>query len=62
MAEFVEVMGLEQLPSGKGTTVTVAGKGITLVEDLAVICMTVVLPAFGGLRRGPLRESRVDFG
>jgi 3-phenylpropionate/trans-cinnamate dioxygenase ferredoxin subunit len=30
MAEFVEVMRLEQLPPGKGTTVTVAGKDVAL--------------------------------
>lgn len=30
MAEFVEVMGLEQLPSGRGTTVSVAGKEVAL--------------------------------
>jgi 3-phenylpropionate/trans-cinnamate dioxygenase ferredoxin subunit len=30
MAEFVEVMGLEKLPPGKGTTVTVAGKDVAL--------------------------------
>jgi 3-phenylpropionate/trans-cinnamate dioxygenase ferredoxin component len=30
MAEFVEVMRLEQLPPGKGTTVTVGGKDVAL--------------------------------
>jgi 3-phenylpropionate/trans-cinnamate dioxygenase ferredoxin subunit len=30
MGGFVEVMGLEQLPPGKGTTVTVAGKDVAL--------------------------------
>ena len=30
MAEFVEVMRLEQLPPGKGTTVMVAGKDVAL--------------------------------
>jgi 3-phenylpropionate/trans-cinnamate dioxygenase ferredoxin subunit len=30
MPEFVEVMGLERLPPGKGTTVIVAGKDVAL--------------------------------
>jgi 3-phenylpropionate/trans-cinnamate dioxygenase ferredoxin subunit len=30
MAEFVEVMRLEKLPPGKGTTVTVGGKDVAL--------------------------------
>ena len=30
--------------------------GITLMEDLAVICMTVVLPVFGGSGDGGLRR------
>jgi nitrite reductase/ring-hydroxylating ferredoxin subunit len=30
MAEFVEMMRLEELPPGKGTTVTVAGKDVAL--------------------------------
>jgi 3-phenylpropionate/trans-cinnamate dioxygenase ferredoxin component len=30
MAEFVEVMRLEELPPGKGTMVTVAGKDVAL--------------------------------
>jgi 3-phenylpropionate/trans-cinnamate dioxygenase ferredoxin component len=30
MAEFVEVMRLEELPPGKGTTVTVGGKDVAL--------------------------------
>ena len=30
MAEFVEVMRVEQLPPGKGTTVTVGGKDVAL--------------------------------
>ena len=31
--------------------------GITLVEDLAVICMTVVLPIFGGSRDGRFAKA-----
>lgn len=31
--------------------------GITLVEDLAVICLTVVLPAFGGSGEGSLLKA-----
>ncbi len=30
MADFVEVLRLEELPSGKGTTVTVGGKDVAL--------------------------------
>jgi nitrite reductase/ring-hydroxylating ferredoxin subunit len=30
MAEFVEVMRQEELPPGKGTTVTVGGKDVAL--------------------------------
>lgn len=36
--------------------------GITLVEDLAVICMIVVLPAFGGAGTGRLLRAAQDFG
>ena len=36
--------------------------GITLVEDLAVICMTVVLPAFGGSEEGGLTKAAWTLG
>jgi len=36
--------------------------GITLVEDLAVICMTVVLPAFGGSGEGGLAKAAWTLG
>jgi len=44
-------MVLARLLSDTGKLVTTYGRvmiGITLVEDLAVICMTVVLPVLGG--------------
>ncbi len=44
-------MVLARLLTDSGKLSTTYGRvmiGITLVEDLAVICMTVVLPAFGG--------------
>jgi monovalent cation:H+ antiporter-2, CPA2 family len=44
-------MVLARLLSDSGTLTTTYGRvmvGITLVEDLAVICMTVVLPVLGG--------------
>jgi CPA2 family monovalent cation:H+ antiporter-2 len=36
--------------------------GITLVEDLAVICMTVVLPAFSGGGEGGLTKAAWTLG
>ena len=36
--------------------------GITLVEDIAVICMTVVLPVLGGSGDRPLREAAWTLG
>jgi CPA2 family monovalent cation:H+ antiporter-2 len=36
--------------------------GITLVEDLAVICMTVVLPVFGGSGDGNFRKAAWTLG
>ena len=36
--------------------------GITLVEDLAVICMTVVLPVFGGSESGGLAKAAWTLG
>lgn len=44
-------MVLARLLSDSGKMTTTLGRvmiGITLVEDLAVICMTIVLPVFGG--------------
>src|ERR1700691_4149162 len=44
-------MVLARLLNDSGKLTTTFGRvmiGITLVEDLAVICMTLVLPAFGG--------------
>jgi monovalent cation:H+ antiporter-2, CPA2 family len=36
--------------------------GITLVEDLAVICMTLVLPAFGGSGKDLFLNAALDAG
>src|SRR6202044_1805728 len=53
-------MVLARLLSDSGKTTTTYGRvmiGITLVEDLAVICMTVVLPAFGGSGEGRFTKA-----
>ncbi len=50
-------MVLARLLSDSGSVSTAHGRvmiGITLVEDLAVICMTVVLPVLGNSRNGGL--------
>jgi CPA2 family monovalent cation:H+ antiporter-2 len=50
-------MVLARLLSDAGRLATTHGRvmiAITLVEDLAVICMTVVIPVFGGAQRGGL--------
>ena len=50
-------MVLARLLSDTGRLATTYGRvmiAVTLVEDLAVICMTVVIPAFGSARRGGL--------
>ena len=50
-------MVLARLLSDTGRLATTYGRvmiAITLVEDLAVICMTVVIPVFGSAQRGGL--------
>jgi CPA2 family monovalent cation:H+ antiporter-2 len=58
-------MVLARLLSDSGQMATPHGRvmiGITLVEDLAVICMTVVLPVFGGSGDGSLWKAGWTFG
>jgi CPA2 family monovalent cation:H+ antiporter-2 len=58
-------MVLARLLTDSGKISTTLGRvmiGITLVEDLAVICMTVVLPAFGGSGEGSLAKAAWTLG
>jgi monovalent cation:H+ antiporter-2, CPA2 family len=58
-------MVLARLLSDSGRLSTTYGRvmiGITLVEDLAVICMTVVLPAFGGSGDGRFVKAAWTLG
>jgi monovalent cation:H+ antiporter-2, CPA2 family len=58
-------MVLARLLSDSGKMATTYGRvmiGITLVEDLAVICMTVVLPVFGGSGEGSLLKAAWTLG
>ncbi len=58
-------MVLARLLSDAGKMTTTFGRvmiGITLVEDLAVICMTVVLPAFAGSGEGLLTRAAWTLG
>ena len=58
-------MVLARLLSDNGKMNTTYGRvmiGITLVEDLAVICMTVVLPALGGSGNGALLKAAWTLG
>src|SRR5580658_1194518 len=58
-------MVLARLLSDSGQMTTTHGRvmiGITLVEDLAVICMTVVLPVFGGEGDGSLWKAAWTLG
>jgi len=58
-------MVLARLLSDYGRTTTVPGRvmiGITLVEDLAVICMIVVLPVFGGSGQGTALQAAWTLG
>ena len=58
-------MVLARLLSDGGKLSTTYGRvmiGITLVEDLAVICMTVVLPAFGGSGEGRFVKAAWTLG
>jgi nitrite reductase/ring-hydroxylating ferredoxin subunit len=61
MAEFVEVMRLEQLPPGKGTTVTLADKDVALFNVNGTICaIGDTCPHAGGsLGQGKLDGSTV---
>ncbi len=58
-------MVLAKLLNDTGKMTAIFGRvmiGITLVEDLAVICMTVVLPAFGGSESGHLAKAAWTLG
>src|SRR5271168_1649553 len=58
-------MVLARLLTDTGKMNTTLGRvmiGITLVEDLAVICMTVVLPALGGSGDGRLAKAAWTLG
>jgi CPA2 family monovalent cation:H+ antiporter-2 len=58
-------MVLARLLSDAGKVSTVYGRvmiGITLVEDLAVICMTVVLPVFGKSGEGRFSDAAWTLG
>src|SRR6202050_2570400 len=58
-------MVLARLLTDSGKLTTTFGRvmiGITLVEDLAVICMTVVLPAFSGGGEGSLAKAAWTLG
>ncbi|MFZ0200245.1 MAG: cation:proton antiporter [Candidatus Sulfotelmatobacter sp.] len=58
-------MVLARLLSDSGMLATTHGRimiGITLVEDLAVICMTVVLPVFGGSGEGRFAKALWTLG
>jgi monovalent cation:H+ antiporter-2, CPA2 family len=58
-------MVLARLLSDAGKLTETFGRvmiGITLVEDLAVICMTVVLPVFGGSGDGSLLKAAWTLG
>jgi CPA2 family monovalent cation:H+ antiporter-2 len=58
-------MVLARLLTDSGKMATAYGRvmiGITLVEDLAVICMTVVLPVFGGSGDGSLLKAAWTLG
>src|SRR5271156_5617778 len=58
-------MVLARLLTDSGTLTTTYGRvmiGITLVEDLAVICMTVVLPVLGGSGDGRFTRAAWTLG
>jgi K+:H+ antiporter len=58
-------MVLARLLTDSGKMASTFGRvmiGITLVEDLAVICMTVVLPVFGGSGDGGLLKAAWTLG
>jgi len=58
-------MVLARLLTDAGAIATTHGRvmiGITLVEDLAVICMTVILPVFGGSGDGSLLKAAWTLG
>jgi monovalent cation:H+ antiporter-2, CPA2 family len=58
-------MVLARLLTDTGALTTTHGRvmiGITLVEDLAVICMTVILPVFGGSGDGGLLKAAWTLG
>jgi CPA2 family monovalent cation:H+ antiporter-2 len=58
-------MVLARLLTDSGKMATTVGRvmiGITLVEDLAVICMTVILPVFGGSEAGSLAKAAWTLG
>jgi monovalent cation:H+ antiporter-2, CPA2 family len=58
-------MVLARMLGDSGRLATTYGRvmiGITLVEDLAVICMTVVLPVFGSSRNGNWQTAALVLG
>jgi monovalent cation:H+ antiporter-2, CPA2 family len=65
VVSVASTMVLARLLGDSGKLATTPGRvmiGITLVEDLAVICMTVVLPAFGGSGNGDLLKAAWTLG
>jgi monovalent cation:H+ antiporter-2, CPA2 family len=65
VVSVASTMVLARLLSDSGKLTTTFGRvmiGITLVEDLAVICMTLVLPLFGGSGGGNFLKAAWTLG
>jgi len=65
IVSVASTMVLARLLNDSGKLNTIAGRimiGITLVEDLAVICMTVVLPIFAGSGEGRFARAAWTLG
>jgi len=65
IVSVASTMALARLLTDSGKTSTTLGRvmiGITLVEDLAVICMTVVLPVISGSESGGLSKAAWTLG
>src|ERR1700691_473345 len=65
VVSVASTMVLARLLSDSGKLATTFGRvmiGITLVEDLAVICMTLVLPAFSGSGSGDFLKAAWTLG
>jgi len=61
----VSTMVLAKLLGDSGSLTETYGRvmiGISLVEDIVVICMTVVLPVFGGSGNGSLAQAAWTLG